>query len=112
MDERELDTLLAAAAREDFRPSAETLEATRQRLYRTPLLQASVFASLALQSLGWTAAVLAILSPAVAHGIKLAIFFGGLALWGCVLVALLSVRRALIPCLRRLDSSATAGGWR
>jgi hypothetical protein len=105
MDDRELNALLAMIGKEEYRPSVAVLEAARQRLYRAPLLRAGLFASLLIQSFIWMAAIVALLSPAVAPEVKLALLFAGLAVWGCILVVLVAVRGPLAPLLARLDAS-------
>jgi len=105
MREQEIEKLLGEMSREEFYPSADLLQRTRQRLYATPLLRVSLFVSLGVLTLGWLAVMVALLSPDVSPQIKLVLTSCSLAGWGGTLIGLVAARNALVPFLRRLETS-------
>jgi len=103
MSAEELEQLLGSLAVETHAPSDALRAGTQRRLTGMRLLGVSLFASLALLLSGTFVVSLALLSSAVAPGIKILLAGTCLLGWGTSLILLTAARHTVARFLMQLD---------
>jgi hypothetical protein len=103
MDERELETILHALARERRAPSERLLRRTKSVIRGRRLFHLMAFLSLGMQAIGVVAGIFVLMSPEVRPAVKIFTLAGLTAFFGAIAVVVVAARRQVVLFFRRVE---------
>jgi len=103
MDERELETVLHALARERRAPSERLLRRTKSAIRGRRLFHLVAFLSLGTQAMGVVAGIFVLMSPEVRPAVKILTLAGLTSFFGAIAVVVVAARRQVVWFFRRVE---------